>query len=245
MARTPDAALAAASDAPADTQARMFAWIFGAAGLCVLVCCGGGLSWANGVEKEDDPQRIREITAALITAEIPERFEPEQALGVPPPPIVGWFSDGRTDLVDYASKGGGRLILSRRTNDDADPAAVAAAAATDMGDPDMGAPDDPDGAGAGTGTGQVRTIVTRAGFDLPVAFGASPATAADMAPRPGDPEPVVKADGSTAPAGPIRRVFGAFRDGDVTYIVQISLPDREYDEAEIIAFLESLAPADE
>ena len=224
-ARTPDAALAASSPDPAvGRQARLFAWLFGGAGLGVLLCCGGGLAWANGVEKTDDPARVREIAAGLFAAEIPERFEPELALGVPPPPIVGWFRDGRTDVVDYATPGGGRLTLSRSAGGDADPAAAVAAAAADMTNAD----------GA---RGEVRTLTTRAGRTYPVAFAATPAGAT---PRAGEPE---SADGPTAPAGPVRRVYGMFREGESTYSVQLALPEREYDEAEVTAFLESLGPA--
>ncbi|QDT15099.1 hypothetical protein [Alienimonas californiensis] len=230
-ARTPDAALAASSSEPTpDPQARAFAWLFGAAGLCVLVCCGGGLTWANGVEKTDRPERVREISAALFAAEIPERFEPEQALGVPPPPIVGWFQEGRTDLVDYATAGGGRLILSRRTNDDVDPAVAVAAAAADLN-------------GSAGGEAEVRTVVTRDGREYPVALGSTAALTADGDLRPGDPEPGASEPGT--PAGPVRRAFGMFREGSSSYVVQLTLPESEYDEAEVLAFLKSLGPADE
>ncbi|MFH5806001.1 hypothetical protein [Alienimonas sp. DA493] len=229
-ARTPDAALAASDpDATADATTRTFAWLFGAAGLCVLICCGGGLSWANGVEKTDDPQRVREVAAALFVAEVPERFEPAQALGVPPPPVVGWFSEGRTDLVDYATAGGGRLILSRRTHDDADPAAAVAAAAADFG-------------GAAGGEAEVRTVVTQDGREYPVAFGSTAAVTDDGDLRPGDPAAAAEPG---APAGPVRRAFGMFREGTSSYVVQLTLPESEYDEAEVTAFLQSLSPADD
>ncbi len=242
-ARTPDAALAAAPAAGLDpavgTQARTFAWLFGAAGIAVLICCGGGLSWANGVEKTDDPDRVRAIAASLLIAEIPDRFTPEQALGVPPPPIVRWFKEGRADLVDYAAPGGGRMILSRQTHDDTDPAVAVAAAAADMLDVN-GAP------------GTVRTVLTEHGRSFPVAFGETPANPAEGPPRPGDPEAPEAVDARpgggfdpapASPAGPVRRVFGMFREGSSTYIVELTLPAHEYDPAEVNALLESLAPA--
>ncbi|MEM9701101.1 MAG: hypothetical protein AAF907_01505 [Planctomycetota bacterium] len=222
VARTPDEALAAATPGgPAGAQARIFAWLFGGAGLCVLLCCGGGLSWVNSWDKEDDPARIREIAAGLFVAEVPERFKPREALGVPPPPVLGWFRDGRVDVIEYQTESGGRLNLTRRSPDDADadPATIVAQFAADTFEDDADA---------------VRTVVARDGREFPVAVGVSPATPEEAAGRP--------ADGGSV--GMMTRVFGVFREGEATYLVQISLPESEYDDAEITAFLRSLGPAE-
>ena len=238
---TPDAALAAASSSSASSssassssasapaggrEAKAFAWLFGAAGLAVLICCGGALSWVTSIEKVDDPARVRAIAATLLTVEVPPRFEPAQAILMPPPPLLGWLHGGRADEVRYAVKneedaagdaaapGGldrGRLLLVRLSGERRGAPPSAREAAAQMGD------------------GEVRTLVTRDGRAIEFAFGTALDQPGDE-PDPGEPDPDAR-----------RKIFGAFREGAATYLIDLSLPPEDYDEAEVTALLESIA----
>ena len=229
---TPDAALAAASSSPSAAgsaggrEAKAFAWLFGAAGLVVLICCGGALSWVTSIEKVDDPARVRDVAATLLTVEVPPRFEPAQAILMPPPPLLGWLHGGRADEVRYAVKnaedaagdapapGGldrGRLLLVRLSGEERGAPPSAREAAAQMGD------------------GEVRTVTTRDGRAIEFAFGTALDQPGDE-PDPGEPNPDAR-----------RKVFGAFREGAATYLIDLSLPPEDYDEAEVTALLESIA----
>ena len=200
------------SSPPGARGTRLFAWLFGAAGVGVLLCCAGGLNWANGIEKTDDPDRVREIAASLVAVELPPRFTPEQALFFPSPPVVGWFREMSTRMAAFGTAlpdgtaGGGQLILSRKSGGALPDAADATERMTDA---------------------TVRAVTIADGRAVPFAFGSTGAVGGT-----GEPGGERRREVRGAFAGP---------DGAV-YLLQLALPPAEYDEAEVTALLESLGP---
>ena len=109
---------------------RRSRWVIAALVGAVLlaVCCGGPtLWWASSIEKTDDPARVAQIAPGVMSARVPDRFEPAQATHFPTPPVVGWFVDAETDVVGYATRRGGQLSLCRLTGPREAPTARAAA----------------------------------------------------------------------------------------------------------------------
>ena len=182
---------------------RWFAWTFGGAGIAVIVCCAGCMSWISNSETTDDPAAVSAAAAGILSVELPARFTPDQATHVPPPPVVGWFVDMTMDWAAYSTAGGGQLVLSRQ----------------------VGGRSTPDVAGIASqwAGGEVRTVTAADGRAVDYAFGES--------------RSAVESSGGP----PKKLVFGGFREGNVIYVVDLSLPPDEYDPAEVTALLKSLA----
>ena len=220
----------APADAPADTSPKPpppSRWVIGAlvTGLAVPLLCGGVTAvWFSGWETVEDPELIRERAAGVVTAEVPARYRPVQATHIPPPPVLGWFSedfaDGWTEVVEYEIRPPG-----------GDPAAR----------PDPAAPFVPVGQLLFSRLGGTGREVTAAG----AAANLEDATIREVAIADGTPVPfafgTVPAAGGEAGVG-MRQVFGVFQAAGATHIVQLTAPAAAYDEAEVLRLLRSVGP---
>ena len=196
-----------------------------------VVCCGVG-AWAfvNGTDADRTPAGVRQRTDELLTIDIPDRFEPDQATRVDVP-ILNWVVDRPVTAVEYGTDGGGLLYIARNENvGTSRQAADAAQQAAELQLQFSRA----EAIGRRVTETRTRTLRTADGREVDWRFATTePGEAAAGGGEPGD--------GAADPAdGPFRRVYGAIPDGGDVYVLQMAVPEADYDEAEVVAMLQSI-----
>ena len=143
-------------------------------------------------------------------------------------PVLNLVYDRPVDAAEYSTPGGGRLYLAKNGNVGDEPGVGdALKTATELQLQMTGA----EAFGRQVTDSETRELRTADGRTVKWRFAATePAADAENA---GDPQ-----------AGPFRRVFGVIPDGRDVYVLQLAVPESEYDEAEIVAMLESIEPGE-
>jgi hypothetical protein len=77
---------------PPKSGSNTLLWMLGIGGLCLLLCCGGGVfvAWRLGSVAQDfvanmatsDPQEIRRQTQEMLDIDIPETYKPMQGMNL-------------------------------------------------------------------------------------------------------------------------------------------------------------------
>ena len=186
-------------------------------GLLAALCCGGVI-WDSfaAVEVDDTPAGVRAKTDELLTLAVPDDYEPRAGRGISLP-VLRWIAPARLDAALYDTPGGGRLELVR----------------THL-PPNLPADDreeyrqllDQQLTGQ-VGAGPRFTMTKSDTRALPTADGRTVAWSF--------------AEGTAGALGDARQVTGTVEEGPDVYTLELLLPEAEYDEAEVVALLQSLA----
>ena len=77
---------------PKSSNAKVVLWVFGICALCFVVCCGGAgvVAWRFGDAAKKfvtdltttDPDEIRRQTAAMVDIDIPDEYQPMQGMNM-------------------------------------------------------------------------------------------------------------------------------------------------------------------
>ena len=184
-------------------------------GLAAMLCCGVG-AYVLSLSSITDPVAVREEADRIARVELPERFEPRGGFVYPPPSgLTGWMPGSVRVAIFTDVKGSGVIKLSRVVQDEGAPAAdLRRFEQTFDQDPELGL------AGVDVMESEDRTVRLASGQEATFNFALARS-------RDDDTE--------------YRQVGGRIR---VTPNDTISLtfqgPEAEYDEAEVLAILESI-----
>ena len=192
-------------------------------GLLAALCCGGFL-WEGmtAMPIENTPAGVRAKTDEILTLDLPDDYAPELSLGGGVP-VMRWIADVRVDKAVYRTPGGGQLQVSKRTYpaDLADDPQKRLAVEDSMRQVLDAA--NPRGVTVAATESETRTLVTADGRTVDWVFAEGPARGRDGADR-----------------GTYRQVTGTIPDGDQEFLLQLDLPEENWDEAAVVSMLESI-----
>ena len=210
------------------TGVKVLVGLLIAGGLACLVCCGSVWMYVSSISNNavDAPAAVRARTDEILTVDIPETFEPDGAFRMSAPPVVNWFFDFTMDIAGYGTEGGGQLIVVKFAgppgmSDGASPEEMKGQVETQMQSQNGG------GVRVNVESSETRTYNTADGRGVDWQFAKGTGVAQD---------------GTTQ--GPYRQVRGALIDGDDVYVIQLAVPEEEYDEAAVVAMLKSIRLVD-
>ena len=205
------------------TGVKVLVGLLIAGALSLLVCCGGVWLYISNVASNavKEPAAVRARTDEILAVDIPETFEPDGAMRVSAPPVVNWFFDFDMDVAGYQTAGGGQLIVVKFAGppgmtEGASPEEVRAQVQAQMQSQNSGVR-------VNVERSETRTYNTADGRGVAWQFAEGTGVAQDGANQ-----------------GPYRQVRGTLIDGDDVYILQLAVPEEEYDEAAIVAMLRSI-----
>ena len=209
------------------TGVKVLVGLLIAGALSLLVCCGGVWLYISSVAGNavDDPAAVRARTDEILVVDIPETFEPDGAFRMSAPPVMNWFFDFTMDIAGYGTTGGGQLIVVKFAGppgmtEGSSPEEVRVQVQSQMQSQNSGVR-------VNVESSETRTYNTADGRGVEWQF----AEGAGIA-----------QDGTNQ--GAYRQVRGALIDGDDVYVLQLAVPEEEFDEAAVIAMLKSIRLVD-
>ncbi|MFH5806002.1 hypothetical protein [Alienimonas sp. DA493] len=194
-------------------------------GLLIGLCCCGGF-WeisASGLTPDDTPAGVRAKTDEILTIDIPDDFTPQVSMGGAIP-FMRWFADFRMELAAYQTPGGGQLMLMKLRIPEGGGDQAQMEAQLRQG---MNQDGNNNGVRVDVTSTETRTLVTADGRSIDWQF--SEGTGRNQ---------------QGADLGAFREVKGTFTDGTDVYILNLTIAEDEYDEAEIVSMLESIELVD-
>ena len=197
--------------------------LLGGGALCLLCCCGGYWEVSSQVNMDDTPAGVRARTDEILTLDVPADFTPQAAMDMNIP-FVRWFMEMRMTLAAYGAPGGGQMLLMKLAlppEAAQDPAALEAQMKQSFNQ------NNNSGVRVDVTDSETRTLTTADGRAVDWTFGSGTGR-----------------NQQGADLGAFREVKGTIADGSNVYILQVALPEEEFDEAEIVAMLESIELVD-
>ncbi|MEX0701066.1 MAG: hypothetical protein WD069_03135 [Planctomycetales bacterium] len=189
--------------------------LFGGLG---VLCCGGVMwfGWRMQSTIVQNPDQVREATAEIVEMEIPERFRPTIGYDMKNMPLFGRFMPGQMQMVLYQTGGGGSMFVAGFDR------------STMRGDPQQQMRDamrQQPAAGGGP-----RKLDIEEGGTVVREFEIRGQQVAFTFAKAHDPQT----------GRDFHQITGEFDGKAGAVMIQIQLPEQEYDEAEIVRMLESI-----
>ncbi|MEM9701100.1 MAG: hypothetical protein AAF907_01500 [Planctomycetota bacterium] len=191
-------------------------------GLFAVLCCGGVVWEFSSSElfvPDTTPAAVRATTDETITIDIPEDFTPIMAMSGEFP-FFRWFADFRMAMVAYQTPGDGQMFVMKVVAPEEGGNRAQMETQTRQGFNQNNSSQ----VLFDVKTTETKTLTTADGMTIDWQF--SEGTGRDQ---------------SGADLGAFREVSGSFEDDEGVFILQLTIPEEEYDEEEITGMLESIA----
>ena len=206
------------------TGVKVIVGLLIAGGLLMLLCCGG-LYWefTGTMERDETPAGVRARTDEILTLDVPADFEPQLSLRGEIP-LLRWIADVRMQMSVYDTPGGGQFLLTKLEvppggGADADQMQAQLQQGLDQ--------NAQAGVRVDVTESSSRELLTADGRPVTWTFGEGTGR-----------------DGEGKDLGPFHEITGRITDGTNVYVLKIAVAEAEYDEAEIVAMLESIRLVD-
>ncbi len=207
------------------TGVRVLVWLMIGGGILGVLCCGG-LFWeygASGLATPDDtPAGVRARTDEILTIDLPDDFTPLVGVNAEIPGYR-WLGDARMGLAAYAAPGDGQFVLMKIRL----PASLETQRSEIETKLKQTVEENSGGPRVTVAETRTRVLPTADGRSVDWRFSEGTGRGRDG-----------------ADLGAFRQVDGEFVDGTDSYLVRLAIPEADYDEAEIVAMLQSIELVD-